>query len=230
MVVAIHQPNYAPWLGYFHKIRRADVFVFLDDAQFSKNGYINRVRIDDRGAARWLTIPVRVSLGDPINRVVPAGADWARAHRDTLRQCYGRAPAFGAIWSELCAMYESLAKGDIAASNETLVEAIARRLGLGCRFVRASQFGLDAQKADDRLIALVKAVAPGAAYLSGRGGAKYQDPAKFAAAGIPLVATDFVETAYDQGHAGFVAGLSVLDALFRLGWDATAELLAAAGA
>ena len=75
-VVAVHQPNYLPWLGYFYKIACADVFIFLDDVQFSKNSYINRVRILHAQRSHWLTIPVSVTLGDPINRVRPARADW----------------------------------------------------------------------------------------------------------------------------------------------------------
>ena len=81
---------------------------------------------------------------------------------------------------------------------------------------------------DDRLVALVRACGEGASYLSGRGGAKYQDPGKFSAAGIPLVYTDFVHPIYDQGRADFVSGLSIFDALFHLGWERTAALVARA--
>ena len=80
MIVAIHQPNYAPWLGYFAKMARADVFVFLDDVQYTKNSYINRVQIDAGGTARWLTVPVSFSFRDPINRVRAANENWPRAH------------------------------------------------------------------------------------------------------------------------------------------------------
>ena len=57
--IAIHQPNYLPWLGYFYKIANSDVFVFLDDVQFSKNSYTNRVQVFGKDEKmRWLTVPV----------------------------------------------------------------------------------------------------------------------------------------------------------------------------
>jgi hypothetical protein len=225
VIVAIHQPNYAPWLGYFAKMARADVFVLLDDAQYSKNSYINRVQIDGGGRPRWLTVPVSYRFGDPINRVRAAAAAWPQAHCETLKTFYGSAPAFAAVWRWLRDTYAHLPESDLAASNAALVAAIAQRLGIRTQLRSASQLDASGAAADDRLIALVRACGPNASYLSGRGGANYQDPAKFAAAGIPLVYSDFAHPTYDQGHS-FLPGLSMLDAVFRLGWERAAELLA----
>ena len=226
MIVAIHQPNYLPWLGYFHKIARADVFVFLDDVQFSKNGYTNRVRILGDGATRWLTIPAAVHLGDPIGAVRPARPDWRRRHLDTLRHFYNAAPAFGAVWPRIEEIYAGLPDGDLAAINRSLVEAIAGELGFACRFRASSEFETGDTMGDDRLVALVRAIAADGSYLSGAGGAKYQDEAKFAAAGLGFRYADFVHPVYDQGSGtDFIPGLSVIDAIFRLGWAGTAEMI-----
>ena len=65
--VSIHQPLYFPWLGYFFKIGSADEFVFLDDAQFVKNGIVNRNRIWTLQGIKWLSIPVKNRLGQAIN-------------------------------------------------------------------------------------------------------------------------------------------------------------------
>jgi len=227
VIVAIHQPNYAPWLGYFAKMARADVFVLLDDAQYTKNSYINRVQIDAGGTARWLTVPVTFRFGDPIDRV-RADENWPRAHCDTLKTHYAGAAAFKSVWPWVAAQYAALPASDLAASNMALLSAIAERLGIRTALRKASSLDTGQAKGDDRLIALVKSCGAGATYLSGRGGDKYQDPAKFATAGVHLVYSDFVHPVYDQGHPDFVTGLSVFDALFRLGWEQTAGLVARA--
>lgn len=231
-VVAIHQPNYLPWLGYFHKIAQADVFVFLDDVQFSKNSFTNRVKVMSPGGPKWLTQPVSFHFGDPIGAVRPARPDWAAAHLETLRQYYRKAPAFRAVHEDLAATVGALpGDADLAAINRALVEAVAGRLGLTCRFVTSSSLALAGDVAsDDRLVEIVAAVAPGGAYLSGKGGAKYQDPDKFAAAGLGFRYTDFAHPVYDQGRASFEPGLSILDAAYRLGWAGAARLLAGDGA
>lgn len=228
MIVAIHQPNYLPWLGYFHKIARADVFVFLDDVQFSKGSYTNRVQILSPQGARWLTVPVRVSLGQAIREVGFGKPEWMSGHLDTLRGMYRAAPAFVAVWAEVREMLAGAAGADLAGINMRLVGALAARLGLPCRFLRSSNMTL-ASASDDRLVEITAQVAPGGTYLSGKGGAKYQNPEKFHAAGLGFAYADFVHPLYEQsaqpGLASFVPGLSVLDAVFHCGWDRAAALI-----
>ncbi len=224
--VAIHQPNYAPWLGYFHKMARADIFVFLDDAQFSKGSYVNRVQIVGGDATRWLTQPVSVSLGTPISGVRIVRDDWKRAHLDTLRGAYSQAAALKDVWPELERIYESLPDDGLAHANEALVTALAGKLEIDTETVRSSQIDTEGLAGDDRLLAIVQQLAPAGTYLSGKGGGKYQDADKFASAGIMLQYADFEHPVYDQGRGEFTQGLSVLDAVFHLGWAATARLVA----
>ncbi len=227
--VAIHQPNYLPWLGYFHKIARADVFVFLDDVQYSKGGYINRVQILSPKGPRWLTVPVSAHLGDPINGVALSKARWAASHLDTLRGMYSAAPCFNGVWPDVCRLLESVPASNLAAVNMHLVQALAGLLGLNCEFRRSSGMELSSDS-DDRLVEIVSLAAPGGAYLSGKGGARYQDPAKFKAAGLGFAYLGFEHPVYGQGVEPFQAGLSVLDAVFCLGWDGAAALATGEGA
>ncbi|MEZ5667336.1 MAG: WbqC family protein [Alphaproteobacteria bacterium] len=222
--VAIHQPNHLPWLGYFRKVARADVFVFLDDAQFSKGSYINRVRVLAGGRARWLTVPVSASLGQPICRTMIAPGDWRGAHRERLRAYYRDAPHFDTVFPVLAALVDAAAADTIADANIGMIRSLADRLGLAPEFRLSSQMGCADGAGDARLAALV-AAAGGRIYLSGGGGAKYQDETTFARSGIALAYNDTQFPAYDQGGAPFVPGLSVVDALFRIGFAATARLI-----
>lgn len=224
MKVAIHQPNYLPWLGYFYKIAHTDIFIFLDDVQYTKGGYTNRVQVLSPKGQRWLTIPVSVHLGDPVSQVKPAKKNWAASHLDCLRQGYQNARAFRAVWPEVKKLLLSVPESDLAAVNSFLVKALAQRLGLACEFRNSSQFVVT-NSADLRLVELVSQAAPGGTYLSGKGGAKYQDPEKFLAAGLGFSYLDFEHPEYDQGEEVFIPGLSVMDPIFHLGWEKTAALL-----
>jgi WbqC-like protein family len=224
-LIAIHQPNYAPWLGYFHKMARADLFILLDDVQFSKGSYTNRVQIANGGAARWLTVPVRHVFGTPIKGIALARADWMRAHLDTLRASYRHAGHFDEVWPEVSALYTGLPQSSLAQANAALIARIAERMGISTPMQAASSIDVGSAAGDDRLIAICRRIGADVAYLSGRGGTKYQDEAKFAAAGIPLHYTTFEQPRYSQGCVDFVSGLSALDAVFHLGWKGAAALV-----
>jgi len=225
MIVAMHQPNYFPWLGYFHKILLADMFLFLDDVQFSKNSYTNRVQIRGGEKSKWMTIPVSYNFSDPINAVVAARPGWMRSHLDQLRNAYGKAGAFSETWGWVQGVFEDLKEtSDLASLNRGIVEAVASHLDLDCKFGAASDHNIEGS-GDDRLVALMLATDPRGTYLSGTGGAKYQDASKFEAAGIALRYGDFHHPQYAQAQTEFTPGLSVLDALFHLGRENTAALL-----
>jgi hypothetical protein len=225
LIVAIHQPNYFPWLGYFHKIALADVFVFLDDVQYSKNSYTNRVQLLCNGKPKWLTIPVSFSFGEPITKVQAAKADWLGDHSERLTAYYSHAPHFAAVWPLIHEMLKTTPPDNLAAINSHLVKAIAAKLNLPCTFVSSSDLGITDARGDDRLIEIVSAIARGGTYLFGRGGANYQDEQKYREAGIDTRGSAFQHPEYPQGDHDFVPGLSVTDALFQLGWEGVSQIL-----
>lgn len=224
-VVAIHQPNYLPWLGYFHKIAIADVFVFLDDVPFSKGSYTNRVKILANGQGRWLSIPVSVHLGNPITRVTVAKPDWVDSHLATLSGWYRDAPAFRQAWPRFSEILSTAPNAGLADINRFLVETIAGELGLSCCFTASSGIDIVEATGDDRLIALTASIDPRGVYLSGHGGSNYQEEGKFTAAGLCLRYADYPHPTYRQTGADFVAGLSIVDAILHIGWSGASDLL-----
>jgi hypothetical protein len=214
MKVAIHQPSYAPWCGYFAKIRHADAFIFLDDAQMCKNNLINRNKINAAGQEKWLTIPVSFNLGDPISATRFADPDWARKHVDLLRNCYRDCPHFGPVMDCLAPVYEG-EFASLADLNIRLAELIMGYLGIERPLYRSSELDCPG-KSDDRLVDLVLRVG-GGAYISGPGGMRYQDPAKFEAAGLGLEVVSYHQIPYPQPQEPFVPNMAIMDALFNVG-------------
>jgi WbqC-like protein family len=218
MIVAIQQPNYFPWVGFFSKIFQSDVFILLDDAQYAKNSYINRTRIKSASGPLWLTVPVKHKsrMGQAINEAEfdLQEANWAKQRR-TIEYNYGRAPGFGEVWPHIRPIF-SRAWQKLVDLNIQALEVVCHDvLGLGVRFLRSSEMQCQGPKTD-RLVALCKAVG-GDVYLSGTGAKDYQDEKMFERAGIELRYSSFKHPRYRQEWGGFVEGLSILDLLFNAG-------------
>jgi WbqC-like protein family len=221
MRIAIHQPNYIPWCGYFAKLRAADVFVFLDDAEMSSQSYIYRCQIRGPKEPQWLSMPNNRHLHQQIREVKLHGTAGAVSHLGKLQGIYRKAP----FYREVMALIEPIYKepGELLSEfNQRLIVAIAGYLGITTRFEVSSRLA-PAGTADDRLIDLVRKLG-GSTYVSGKGGQNYQDPAKFAAAGIGLEIRVYRPVAYTQAQGEFMPGLSMIDGLFNLGREA-AQLL-----
>jgi hypothetical protein len=225
MHVAIHQPNYFPWLGYFFKIFSADVFIFLDDVQYSKNSYINRVQIKKDQDNCWLTIPVSFRLGDPINKVMPANTNWSEKHLNLLSNNYGGTEYYNEAMPIVRDILESTPDGSIASINCFILKRVTALLKIDCRFILSSEVDVEDCSGDDRLVKLCKTMSTGASYLSGSGGAKYQDKNKFLEAGLGFKYLIFVHPIYSQNIETFMPGRSILDAFFHLGIDGARKLL-----
>jgi hypothetical protein len=225
-LIAIHQPNYLPWLGFFSKISQSDVFIFLDDAQYTKNSYINRVSTLCQGRAKWLTIPIRVPLGTAICSARPANGEWVTHHLECLANYYRKAPARQEVLCELKTMFGLIeTTADIASINMKLIRALASRFGIAAEFRVASHFHCSEKRSNERLIALVRSIDEHGTYLSGAGASAYQNPDLFHSAGLNIKFSSFTHPVYVQSDGAFVTGLSAIDAVFWLGWEATGALI-----
>lgn len=226
-LVAIHQPNFLPWLGYFDKLHRADCFILMDNAQFQKTGgtWTNRVQFCIAGAGTWATVPVdrtyhgyRAIRDMEINDSTP----WRDKLLRSLQMNYGRAPHFAEIFPLVREIVENPTTR-LSDFNIFGIRRIMQVLGSDeSKLVLGSDLAVEGQ-ATDLLISMVRAV-NGTGYLCG-GGASYQEDDKFEAAALELVYQSFKHPQYPQSNAkSFVAGLSIVDALMNLGPGGTREL------
>lgn len=231
-LVAIHQPNFFPWLGYFNKAIRADIFVVLDDVQFARTGagtWSNRVRVLVNGAPVWMTMPIlREHRSERLQRydqiLIDESQPWREKCVRTLQMHYRRATHFDEVFPWIAALLRNQTES-LVEYNLHAARAIASRLGCGVEhWVRSSSLSV-VSTGTQRLVDLVRAVG-GTVYLSGDGAGGYQDDDAFARASVGLVLQRFVHPEYDQRTGQpFVAGLSCIDALMHCGFEKTTELL-----
>lgn len=224
--VAIHQPQYLPWLPYLAKVAAADTFVFLDDVQFQKNGVQNRNQIKTAQGATWLTVPVRASLSATIAETTTADARWPARHLRAIEQNYARAPWRDEVLSGLQPIL-SEPTDNLAELNIRVCTWMFNWLGLSARLVRSSQWPSAATR-EERVIELCRNT-HARAYLSGRGASVYQRATHFDEHGISLMYQTWSGKSYEQVHprAGFIPHLSAIDAFMNLGADGTRALLTA---
>ena len=217
-VLAAHQPNFLPWLGLFHKVGQADVWVWADDVQYSRGSLTNRNRIRTASGWQWLTVPV-LTRGRGRQRIcdVQTEADgaWRRKHCQSLRWHYGHAPFFDAYAPALEDLYAD-AWSQLIDLNATLLRHLLQLLEVEVEVRFSSQMDLPNERTA-RLVDMAKAC-DCQVYLAGSGASKaYLDVEAFAAAGIECRFTHFEHPVYPQCHAGFVGEMSVLDLLFNCG-------------
>jgi hypothetical protein len=224
MLVGIHQLHYLPWLRYFDKVARSDVFIALDTVQFNKNGWQNRNRIKTPQGAGLLTVPVLAKFGQRLDQVrINNAVPWRKKHWRSIEQNYGRAPFFGEFAAVLSSTY-SRKWDDLNDINQHLLALFVEWLGLDTRIVYASELNVPGE-ATERLVNLVKS-AGGTRYYSGAYAVEqYLDVSLLDKAGIGLELQTWQAPEYPQLHGEFVPDLSVLDLLMNCGPDSLGILL-----
>jgi hypothetical protein len=223
--VCIHQPDFVPWLGFFHRLCIADIYIVLDNVQFIRRGWTHRDKIKEAGQERWLTIPV-IKTGRFDQLIADVEIDdsqpWRHKHLRTIEAAYAGTSAFAAIFPALRALY---AQGHttLMAFNLALLEWLSSTLGIRIDTRMASALPAGGRQ-NERLINLVHAVG-GTVYLTGTGARDYLDEAMFNSAGLTVRWQRFQHPAYAQTKGPFIPNLSTLDPLFNLGPDHTRRIL-----
>lgn len=215
--VSIHQPCYIPYLGVFYKIWQSDVFVYLDDAQYS-NGYVfdwNRIKTP-QGELR-LKVPTARIFGQLLTEVTPKDfLKWKDKHLVNIKQNYKKAPFFNEVFSDFsdCILSEY---SNLAELNMATMQLFINRFGFKARTYTSSVMNLET-RAEERVIDIVQRVG-GDTYLSGDGGKNYQSEEHFKDKGIELVYPGFRAVEYKQQWGEFLPNMSVLDYCMNKGYE-----------
>ena len=204
MIISIHQPAYLPWLGYLEKIKRSDIFVFLDTVAYDKNSFDNRNRILIDEKEHWLTIPMATAgkFGQTYQQISPATDEWMKSHPKTIQYAYHKAPNFFEYFPkiqsayDICGLIHGFSFQTWATPEPSLADYCWKQLevwreifGLTNTIVKASQLGVT-EKGSDLVLEICKKL-EATEYYSGVMGKEYLDEAKFTEAGIRVVYQDY---------------------------------------
>ena len=228
MKVTIHQPNYLPNAGFFHKILQCDCYVVYDTAQFVRSRFDNRNLIKTNDTKVFLTIPItHDSHFKPIGEArVNNATPWREKHWRTLEGAYRKAPYFDALAPALQAIY-STAPVTLPDMSLPLIRTLLDYFGWRGEIVRASELPLDRSlRSTDAIIDMLRAVRA-TSYLAGASSKKYLDEEPFTRNGIALEYHHCSPPAYQQLGRSFIPNLSALDLVFNEGPGARDILLRA---
>lgn len=216
MIVAIHQPQYLPWLGFFDKMDQVDCFVLLDNVQYKRREWQNRNRIKTPQGVQWLTVPVSGEYTAHIAEIaVEQAENWRHKHLESLRHAYHRAPCWAGAAGSLEGLYAAPWE-KLSQVNGASIEWLRGRLGVTTPMRWASEMQGLGEDPTGRLVDICRAL-DAHTYLSGVDGAKYMDLGQFAAAGIGVIFQHYEHPVYAQLHGPFASHLSALDLVLNCG-------------
>ncbi|MDQ7778648.1 MAG: WbqC family protein [Planctomycetota bacterium] len=236
MRVTGHQPNYLPYIGFFHKIATADVYVIVDNTQFVKRGpfgwiHRNRIRTDAPEGWSWLTVPVLTkgkfsqSIGET---KIDNGLAWQRKHLKSIEWHYRKAPYFDLYMRFFRSILEKKWE-TLSDLTTTLIRGIIDLLDLQVKVLVGSELGITG-KGTGLVVDLCRKTGA-TTYVSGMHGRDYLDESAFAAAGVRLEYQQFAHPVYRQVYADkFVPNLSILDLLMNEGPGSRTTMLTPATA
>jgi WbqC-like protein family len=227
-ICAIMQPTYLPWIGYFALMDMADVFVFLDDVQLSKQSWQTRNRIkSEAGKDLMLSVPVRHAGNQPIKDVEIDGAHWVAKHLRSFEQNYRKAPHF----ADAMMLFEPILRiepAKLCDLNIALISGISDRLGITGKHINSSQIAEKSADRRDRLVDICKQFGADT-YLSPAGAAGYlteeEGEAQFAAHGMTLLYQRYEHPTYPQINGAFLSHMCALDLIANVGAGQAATII-----
>lgn len=219
MICAIHQPNFLPWLGFFHKITNCDCFVLFDSTQVMKGSTFNRSKIKLEEKECLLTIPM-ITKGRFKQTIkdtsINENVNWRSKHLKSIEHAYKKSPFFHDYYPGLERLYLQK-EGNLCEFNIKLIRYMADCLGVKVKITRSSDLKTEGMK-NELLISICKAIGADT-YLSGTGARDYMDIPLFNKKGIKVIYQDFKYPQYDQLGDKFIYNLSILDLLFNKGGE-----------
>lgn len=211
MIMSAHQPAYLPWLGYIDKIKRSDIFIFLDNVQYEKNSFTNRNKIKTANGPIWLSVPViKTDHFDKVMFEMPLDkkSKWQKKHLSSIQMAYSKAKHFKDIFPKLQELYKNDYDNIVDITWDHLMFWLDI-LGIHTKIIKGSTLEVEGKKSDF-VLGLCKAVGADY-YISGAMGAGYLDVRKFEDNGVEIEFQNYQHPVYPQLHGDFIPNMGIVD-------------------
>jgi len=224
LIISIHQPNYLPYPGFFHKVIHSDVFIVQDVTKFDER-FSNRNKIISSTEWTWLTVPIKKNHKDYLLKDVQIFNDlkWNKVHRKKLESAYNKSNFFNKYNTDLNLILEQ--KWEMLLElNMTIIKKINDWLKIKTKIIYESELGIEGE-ATNRLINICKAVNADV-YLSGDMGHDYLNEELFKQNEIELRYQNYTPKQYNQILSReFIPNLSIIDMLSNIGHEEVRKIL-----
>jgi hypothetical protein len=224
-IVSIHQPNYLPWLGFFKKISSSDVFVILDDVQYTKRDWRNRNKIRTSQGSQWLTVPVIADSKTHLNEVkIDYSENWNSIHKKAIFYNYSKSKYF----KEFFGFFEKIYSKKINYLLELDMEIIyylIKCLNINTEIIFSSELKITQMKSDRNLEICKKLNAD--IYIAGAHAheTNYLKLEDFKNNNITVDFQNFQHPAYQQCYEPFIPNMSTIDLIFNMGKQSSKILI-----
>lgn len=218
MIVACHQPNFLPWIGFFYKALIADQVVLLDDVQFARGfTWTNRNRLKGDGGELWLTVPVK-KKGRGLQKIqeveICYEKNWPRKFFQSIIQNYAHAPYLSEHLSFIKELFQQRWE-KLVDLNLATINYLAHNLGVKAQLILQSTLGIKSQ-GSELLVEICKFL-NAKVYLTSQVSQKYLNSDLFLANGITIKTFRFNPPIYPQLGGEFIFNLSLLDLILNCG-------------
>lgn len=220
MILAGHQPEYLPYLGFFYKMTQCDKFILVDHVQFARKDFQNRNYIRSNAGKLLLTVPVfsKGQFTQKINQVLINNMEpWARKHWKAMHLNYQSCPFFSAHKDFFADLYAKQWER-LVDLNISIIRYLAECFGIKQEILLSSDYNVSGQKTEMLIDMCLKLDAD--TYVSGQGAKTYVDTAQLREHQLKHRFVKFVSPHYKQQHEPFIPSLSAVDLLFNCGPEA----------
>ena len=225
-IVVIHQPDFLPYLGFFDRLNKADIYVVFDNVQYvrSSRGWTSRDKIKTKNGEKWITVSTQKAPRDTaINQILLSEVeDWRQEHLNLIRENYKHSDYFMEIMPYIEALYQSKQKRMMDFNMES-IQMLIKLFDIEVEIVIASELN-PVGKSNELIIDIMKKL-DCYKYLSGDGARDYYVPELYKKAGIEVIWQEFHHPEYQQQYSGFIPYLSSIDLLFNCGIKKSREIL-----